>query len=66
MKEVWHVAEETMVVVASKVREYIKSKNVKVSSELMGALNKKILRLLDDAVVRTQANKRSTVKPQDV
>lgn len=57
---------EDVLVVASKVRSYLKSKNVKMSGELIGELNKKVMGLLDDASKRTQGNKRSTVKPQDL
>ena len=58
--------EGTILVVASKVREHLKSKGVKVSGDLVPALNKKVMWLLDQAAERTKANKRSTVKPQDV
>lgn len=54
-----------MVVVASKVRGYLKGKGVKMSGELPEAINKKILVMLDSAAERARANKRSTVKPQD-
>lgn len=57
---------DEVLVVASKVRTYLKSKGVKVSSELVGALNKKLMAILDEAVARTKGNKRSTVKSQDV
>ena len=55
-----------VLVVASKVRAYVKSKGCMMSSELIGALNCKIHCLIDQAVCRTKANKRSTVKAQDV
>lgn len=57
---------DSVMVVASKVRSYLQSKNVKVSGELIGALNKKLMMMLDAAVERTKANGRATVKPQDV
>lgn len=56
---------EEVVVVASKVRNYLKSKGVKMSGDFVGALDKKVKDVLDEAAARTQANKRSTVKPQD-
>lgn len=65
-KEVFYVEDEQTLVVASKVRAYLQSKGVKVSGELIGALNKKVMMVLNDASERTKANKRSTVKPQDV
>ncbi len=55
-----------VLVVASKVRGYLKEKGVKMSGELIGSLNTKVKGLLDNAAGRTKANKRSTVKPQDV
>ena len=58
--------EESVLVVASKVRSYLQTKGVKVSGDLIMALNKRVMSLLTDAAERTKANKRSTVKPQDV
>ncbi len=55
-----------MLVVSSKVRAYIKSKKAMVSGELLAALNEKVYCLLDAAVCRAKANKRATVKPQDL
>ncbi len=53
-------------VVTSKMKAYIKSKKMMTSSDAVGALNDKIYALLDEAIARTKANKRSTVKPQDL
>ena len=53
-------------VVASKVKAVIKEKGCQTSSDALDALNKKIHDMLAEAVGRAQANKRSTVKPQDV
>ncbi len=55
-----------MLIVASKVREFIKSKGGLTSGELLPALNEKVYCVLDAAVTRAKANKRSTVKAQDV
>ena len=55
-----------MMVVASKVKAYIKSKGCMTSGDALAALNCKIACMLDAAVARTNANKRSTVKPQDL
>jgi len=61
------MAKETEVlVVVSKVRAYLRSKDAMMSGELLEALNKKVFELLDDAVTRCKGNKRSTVKPQDI
>ena len=53
-------------VVASKVKAYVKSKGMMSSSEMLSALSCKVYCMLDKAIARTQANKRSTVKPQDL
>ena len=53
-------------VVASKVKAYVKSKGMMSSSDAIGALNCQVYCLLDQAIARTQANRRSTVKPQDL
>ena len=58
--------EVEVLVVASKVRAFLKSKGVKMSGELIGALNTKVRAQLDDAAGRARSNKRATVKPQDV
>ncbi|MBN1788710.1 MAG: hypothetical protein JW806_10015 [Sedimentisphaerales bacterium] len=56
---------ETLVV-ASKVKAYIKSKKMMTSSDAIGALSDQIYSILDCACARTKANRRSTVKPQDL
>lgn len=53
-------------VVASKVKAYIKSKKMMTSSDAVAALNDRIYGMLDGAVARTKANRRSTVKSQDL
>ena len=60
------MAQKEVLVVASKVKAYIKSKKMMTSSDAIGALSDKVYAMLDDAVVRTKANRRSTVKPQDL
>jgi histone H3/H4 len=55
-----------MMIVASKVRELIKSKGGLTSGELLPALNDKVHYLVGKAVERAKANKRSTVKAQDL
>lgn len=53
-------------IVASKVKAYIKSKKMMTSSDALEAISEKVYCLLDSAVARTQANRRSTIKPQDL
>ena len=58
--------QKEMLIVASKVKAYIKSKKMMTSSDALGALNDKVHCLLDCAAGRTKANRRSTVKAQDL
>ena len=53
-------------VVVSKVKAYIKSKKMMTSSDALGAISDKVYSMLDDAIARTKANRRSTVKAQDL
>ena len=53
-------------IVASKVKAYIKSKGMMTSSDALGAISDAVYCMLDCAGVRTKANRRSTVKPQDI
>jgi len=59
-------AAKEMLVVTSKVKAYIKGKGMMSSSETAGALNDCLYAILDAACARTEANRRSTVKPQDL
>ncbi|MHC4456449.1 MAG: hypothetical protein ACYS0I_05035 [Planctomycetota bacterium] len=53
-------------VVTSKIKAYVKSKKMMTSSDAIAAINDAVYAMLDAAVVRTKANRRSTVKPQDL
>jgi len=53
-------------IVASKVKAYIKSKKMMTSSEALGAINDAVHCMLDAAIARTEANRRRTVKAQDL
>jgi cytochrome c biogenesis factor len=55
-----------VLVVASKVKAYVKSKKMMTSADAIGGLSDKVYAMLDDAIARTKANRRSTVKPQDL
>lgn len=57
---------DDVLVVASKVKDFIKSKGCMTSSETIPQLSKKVTDLLNDAVKRTKDNGRQTVKPQDL
>lgn len=59
-----------VLVVASKVKEYIKSKGgsdkILVAGDFAVALSEAVYVLIDKAVQRAKDNKRSTVQPKDV
>jgi hypothetical protein len=59
-------ASKDMLVVTSKVKAYVKSKGMMSSSDTAPALNDCLYAILDAAIKRTVANRRSTVKPQDL
>jgi hypothetical protein len=59
-------AAKEALVVASKVKAYIKSKGMMTASDSLGALSDAVYAMLDAATARTKANRRSTVKPQDL
>ncbi len=60
------MSDKEVLVVASKVKAYIKSKGLHTSSDAVAVLSDKVCAILDDAIARTKANRRSTVKPQDL
>ncbi len=53
-------------IVASKVKAYIKSKKMMTSSDALEPISEKVYAMLDAAIIRTKANRRSTVKAQDL
>ena len=59
-------ASKDVLVVASKVKAYIKGKGMMTSSDAIGALSDDVYKTIDAAIKRTKANRRSTVKPQDL
>ena len=65
-KKAAKVGKGEVLVVASKVKAYIKGKGMMTSSDAIGALSDKVYAMLDAALTRTKANRRSTVKPQDL
>jgi hypothetical protein len=52
--------------VASKVKAYMKRKNMNTSAEAITCLSDRIYCMLDTASERTKANGRKTLKAQDV
>ncbi len=59
-------AKKEVLVVASKVKAYIRKKKMMCSADAIAALSDKVYCILDCGMARTKANKRSTVKPQDL
>lgn len=55
-----------VLIVGSKVKAYIKSKGMRVAGDSLEAISDSVYCLLDAAVCRTKANKRTTVRPQDL
>jgi len=53
-------------VVTSKIKAYIKSKKMMTSSEAVGAINDAVYCMLDNAIGRAKANRRSTVRARDL
>ena len=59
-------AQREVLVVASKVKEYIKGQGLQSSSDVIPALSDRIYEMLDSAADRTQNNHRATVRPYDL
>jgi histone H3/H4 len=59
-------AEQEILVVVSKVKDFIKSKECMTAGDLPEALSSAVYGLLEKACARAKANKRSTVRPEDL
>lgn len=57
---------EDILVVQSKVKDYVKSKGCQTSQTAIDALSSKVKTLLDEAVERAKSNNRATVKDRDI
>lgn len=57
--------QETLVI-ASKVKAYIKTKDLKCSAAVIDALSDKVRELCDAAVESAKADKRKTVQDKDI
>jgi hypothetical protein len=60
------MAKKESLVVASKVKAYVRSKKMMTSADAVVAISDSVYCMLDKAIERTKANRRSTVKPQDL
>jgi len=65
-KAVRKASKKEVLVVASKIKAYIKSKGCMCSADAVGAMSDCVYDCLDKAIARTKANRRSTVKAQDL
>ncbi|MCZ8156558.1 hypothetical protein EHQ58_03130 [Leptospira ognonensis] len=57
-------SKETLIV-ASKVKAYIKSKGFMTAGDAIEGLNEEVYRLIDKALERTASNKRTTARSTD-
>ena len=57
---------EEMLVVGSKIKAYVKSKNLHMAGDFGEALSKEVVKLVDRAAERAKANRRSTIKGRDI
>ena len=55
-----------MMVVQSKLKEYMVSHDLRTSADAITAVNGKIAEMLDAGAARCKENKRQTLKPQDL
>ena len=58
--------ERDVLVVASKIREYVKSNDCNTSGEFIGELSNTVYDLIDKAINRAQGNNRKTIQAKDV
>ena len=55
-----------LLVVRSKVKEYVKGKKCRMSEDAVVAVSAAVKAVLDKAAVRAKANKRQTLKESDI
>jgi hypothetical protein len=65
-KKAKKASKKEVLVVASKVKAYIRSKGCMCSADAVQAMSDCVYCCLDNAIKRTKANRRSTVKAQDL
>lgn len=58
--------EKEVLVVASKVRDYVKNSDCNTSGEFIGELSNTVYCAIDKAISRAQGNNRKTVQAKDV
>jgi len=55
-----------ILIVRSKIGDYVKSKNMQMGSDTYDALSTKVQASIDDAIKRCTDNGRKTLKPYDL
>lgn len=60
------MADEPMVVVASRVKQIVKDQNLRADGQLADAVNAKVIEMMKAAADRAKANKRGTIRPHDL
>lgn len=55
-----------ILVVGSKVKEYVRSKGLMAAGDLLPAISDCVYEMIDRAAGRVGANKRSTMRPHDL
>ncbi|NLW51721.1 MAG: hypothetical protein GXY85_12905 [Candidatus Brocadiaceae bacterium] len=58
--------DKDMLIVGTKVKNYIRAQDVMSSNDVLTALNEAVYALLDKAVARAKGNGRKTVQGKDV
>ena len=66
MNEATEIKPKEMFLIQSKVKDYIRGRDMMCSSDLVDALNEQVASLLDRAVERANANNRKTARAADV
>ncbi len=59
-------AAREQLIIASKVKAYVRDHKMMTASDAIVALSDQIYDILDKAIERAQANRRTTVRPQDL
>lgn len=55
-----------MLIVKSKVRDYVKKKKMNFGGDAATELSKEVMKMIDKAAARAKANRRSTIKGRDI
>lgn len=59
-------ATDELIVVSAKIKEVVRNAGLRSDGELVQAVSEKVHKLLDEAILRAQSNKRGIVRPYDL